>query len=406
MLEMMTLDKLNPYGKKVLLRIDVNVPMLNGVITDDTRIRHILPTLTELRSKNAKIILVTHFDRPKGQWKPELSLAPIAVALEKISGFKIKFCPDIIGDTAQTTVNNMQNGDIVMLENVRFDSSEEKNDMNFAKKLANLADVFVNDAFSVSHRSHASTEGVTHFLPSFAGRGMQTELLALDRVLNMPRRPVAAVVGGAKVSTKISLLENLIKKVDVLVIGGGMANTFLAAKGYKVGKSLCETDFLGTAYRIMKMADETNTQILLPRDVVVAKQFAAHAPHRICDVRDVQDNEMILDAGLETVALLKQTFSSMKTIIWNGPLGAFELAPFDGATVEAARIVAELTMTGRVVSVAGGGDTVSALNHAGVADKFSYLSTAGGAFLEWLEGKSLPALSAIYQERQEILEAS
>lgn len=406
MLEIMTLDKLNPSGKKVLLRIDVNVPIVNGLISDDTRIRHILPTLTELHQKNAKIILVTHFGRPKGQPKSELSLAPIANALSKLAGLKINFCADIIGDVAKNAVAAMKNGEILMLENIRFDPSEEKNDMAFAKKLADLADVFVNDAFSVAHRAHASTEGVTHFLPTFAGRGMQAELVALDKALNTQRRPVAAVVGGSKVSTKIPLLENLIKKVDVLVIGGGMANTFLAAQGHKVGKSLCETEFLGTAYRIMKMADETNTQILLPRDVVVAKTFAAHAPYRVCGVNDVQEDEMILDVGLETVALLKQTFASMKTILWNGPLGAFELTPFDAATVETARIVAELTQKGRVTSIAGGGDTVSALNHAGVADKFTYMSTAGGAFLEWLEGKELPALSAIYEKKQQILVAS
>jgi phosphoglycerate kinase len=406
MLEIMTLDKLNPSGKKVLLRIDVNVPIVNGLISDDTRIRHILPTLIELHQKNAKIILVTHFGRPKGQPKPELSLAPIANALSKLAGLKINFCTDIIGDVAKNAVSAMKNGEILMLENIRFDPSEEKNDMAFAKKLADLADVFVNDAFSVAHRAHASTEGVTHFLPTFAGRGMQAELVALDKALNTQRRPVAAVVGGSKVSTKIPLLENLIKKVDLLVIGGGMANTFLAAQGHKVGKSLCETEFLGTAFRIMKMADETNTQILLPRDVVVAKTFAAHAPYRVCGVSDVQDDEMILDVGLETVALLKQTFASMKTILWNGPLGAFELTPFDAATVETARIVAELTQKGRVTSIAGGGDTVSALNHAGVADKFTYMSTAGGAFLEWLEGKELPALSAIYEKKQQILVAS
>lgn len=403
MLEIMSLDVLNPNGKKVLLRVDLNVPIVNGLISDDTRIRHILPTLSELHKKGAKIIILTHFDRPNGQWKPELSLAPIATSLEKISGLKIKFCSDIVGDIAQKTIKNMQNGDIVMLENIRFEAGEEKNDVSFVKKIADFGDIFVNDAFSVSHRSHASTEGITHFLPTYAGRGMQAELDALDKALNSPRRPVAAVVGGSKVSTKINLLENLIHKVDVLVIGGGMANTFLAAKGYKVGKSLCENDFLGTAHRIMTMANETHTQILLPRDVVVAKKFEANTEYRVCGIDDVQDDEMILDAGLETVALLKQTFACMKTIVWNGPLGAFELSPFDGATVEAARIVAELTMSGRVISVAGGGDTVSALNHAGVSDKFTYMSTAGGAFLEWLEGRKMPALNALYQNNQEIL---
>lgn len=402
----MSLDKFSPSNKKILLRVDINVPIVNGAISDDTRLRHILPTLFELHQKNAQIIIVAHFDRPKGEWTPHLTLRPIAIALEKISGLKIDFCPDIIGEKSQNAVHAMKNGDIIMLENIRFMPEEEKNDMGFAQNLANLADVYVNDAFSVTHRSHASTEGVTHFLPTYAGRGMQAELVALDQALNSPRRPVAAVVGGAKVSTKMVLLENLIQKVDVLVIGGGMANTFLAAQGYNVGKSLCENDFLDMARRIMKMADEVNTQIILPRDVVVAKEFAAFAPHRMCGIDDVQDDEMILDAGLETVSLLKQTFASMKTVVWNGPLGAFELSPFDAATVEAARIVGELTLTGRITSVAGGGDTVSALNHAGVGDQFTYISTAGGAFLEWLEGKDLPALNALYEKKHDSLQIS
>lgn len=406
MLEMMTLDKVNLSGKKVILRVDINVPMMNGIVSDDTRIRHILPTLMELHQKNAQIIIVSHFDRPKGQWDDALSLAPIAQALGKISGLQIDFCPDIIGETAQDKVSAMQNGDIVMLENIRFLPQEEANDLQFAQKLAALGDIFVNDAFSVAHRAHASTEGITHFLPAYAGRGMQAELHALDQALQTPVRPVAAVVGGAKVSTKMVLLENLIHKVDVLVIGGGMANTFLAAQGYKVGKSLYEPEFLAMAHRIMTLADETHTQILLPRDVVVAKEFAANVAHRVCSVQDVKDDEMILDAGLETVALLKQVFASMRTIVWNGPLGAFELTPFDGATVEAARIVGELTLKGHVSSIAGGGDTVAALNHAGVTDQFTYVSTAGGAFLEWLEGKELPALSALYEKKQIALEVS
>jgi len=406
MLEVMTLDKVDPSGKKVLLRVDINVPMINGLISDDTRLRHILPTILELHQKNAQTIIVAHFDRPKGQWNKALTLEPIAKALEKLSSLNINFCPDIVGDLAQNKVSAMKNGDIVMLENIRFMPEEEKNDLGFAQKLAGLADIYVNDAFSVTHRAHASTEGVTHFLPTYAGRGMQAELSALDQALKTPVRPVAAVVGGAKVSTKIELLENLIHKVDVLVIGGGMANTFLAAQGYKIGKSLCEHDLLGIAHRILQLADQTNTQILLPRDVVVAKEFAAHAQHRVCGIDDVKEDEMILDAGLETVALLKQVFASMKTIVWNGPLGAFELSPFDGATVEAARIVGELTITGRVTSVAGGGDTVSALNHAGVSGQFTYVSTAGGAFLEWLEGKELPAIDALYEKKQEALEVS
>lgn len=403
---MMTLDNFDPVGKRVLLRVDINVPMLKGVITDDTRIRHILPTLNELHQKNAKVIILAHYGRPKGQAIPELSLAPIAQELAKISGLKVDFCPDIIGNTASEAVSNMQNGDILMLENIRFAPEEEKNDTIFSEKLAALADIFVNDAFSVSHRSHASTHGITNYLPTYAGRGMQAELAALDKALTTPRRPVAAVVGGAKVSTKIQLLENLIEKVDLLVIGGGMANTFLAAQGYNIGKSLCENDFLGTANRIMQRAQETHTQILLPRDVVVAKEFADYAPHRVCNIDEVQDDEMILDAGLETVALLKQTFASMKTILWNGPLGAFEISPFDGATVEAARIVAELTQKGAVISVAGGGDTVAALNHAGVTSDFTYVSTAGGAFLEWIEGKELPALQALYEKKHKILTVS
>lgn len=406
MLEMMTLDKVDLGGKRVMLRVDINVPVINGVITDDTRIRHILPTLKELHEKNAKTIIIAHFGRPKGQWDTSLSLAPIANAIAKISGLKVDFCPDIVGNQASEGVSNMQDGQILVLENIRFAPEEEKNDPAFAQKLASLADIFVNDAFSAAHRAHASTEGVTHFLPTYAGRGMQAELAALDKALTKPRRPVAAVVGGAKVSTKIELLENMISKVDMLVIGGGMANTFLAAQGYNVGKSLCETDFLGTANRIMQMANETHTQIILPRDVVVAKEFAAYAPHRICNIDQVQDDEMILDAGLETIALLKQSFASMKTVLWNGPLGAFELSPFDGATVEAARIVAELTQKGAITSVAGGGDTVSALNHAGVSEHFTYVSTAGGAFLEWIEGKELPAVKTLYKQSEKILTPS
>lgn len=391
-----TIDQLDAKGKKILLRVDINVPVIDGVISDDTRLRHIIPTVNELTNKGAAVILVAHFGRPKGQVVPEMSLKPVCDYLSSMLNKPIVFAPKAVGDETKALANSLKAGDIMMLENIRFEAGEEKNDIALSKSLASIADAYVNDAFSAAHRAHSSTEGVTHFLPTYAGRGMQAELEALEKALQAPKRPVAAIVGGAKVSSKITLLENLLEKVDVLVIGGGMANTFLAARGYKVGKSLCETDFIETANRIEDRALSLGKQIIIPIDVVVTKEFKAGAEHRICSVKDVQNDEMILDAGNETVKLLRQVFASMKTIVWNGPLGAFEFLPFDKATVEAAKIVAELTDKGIVTSIAGGGDTVSALNHAGVSQNFTYISTAGGAFLEWMEGKELPGVKALF----------
>ena len=390
-----TLDDVIVHGKRVLVRVDMNVPIIGGVMTDNTRLRRILPTVQELIAKKARIILVSHFGRPKGKIVPQMSLAPVAKFFERLLGQKIHFCEDTIHQEAQTAVGNLQDGDVLLIENIRFEAGEEKNSIDTARGLANLADIYVNDAFSAAHRAHASTEAITQFLPAVVGRGMQAELEALHKALSAPNRPVAAVVGGAKVSSKIALLENLIEKVDMLVIGGGMANTFLAARGMNVGKSLYEKDFIATAKRIDERALSLGVQIILPVDVVVAKDFKAYAHHRVCCVKDVADDEMILDIGTETVILLKQALASMKTVVWNGPLGAFELEPFDKGTVEVARIVAELTQRHIVTSVAGGGDTISALNHAGVVDKFGYISTAGGAFLEWMEGKSLPSVMAL-----------
>ena len=392
-----TLDDVSVENKKILVRVDVNVPVVSGVITDDTRLRHILPTVTELTKKNASVILVAHFGRPKGKVVPELTLAPVAEYLGRLLGQDVLFADDTIGNKAQDMAASLKAGQVMMLENIRFEEGEEKNAPHTAEALAKLADIYVNDAFSAAHRAHASTEGVTKFLPSIVGRGMQNELEALDKALSSPKRPVAAVVGGAKVSTKIDLLENLVEKVDVLIIGGGMANTFLAARGFNVGKSLCENDLITTAQRIEERALHLGKQILLPTDVIVAKEFKQGADHRACAPQDVAADEMILDAGPQTIAMLRQTFASMKTVVWNGPFGAFELLPFDKATVEAARIVAELSEKGMVTSVAGGGDTVAALNHAGVAERFSYISTAGGAFLEWMEGKILPGVHALQQ---------
>ena len=392
-----TLDNISVENKKILMRVDVNVPMASGVITDDTRLRHILPTVKELLQKNASVILVAHFGRPKGKIVPELTLAPVAEYFGRLLGQDVLFPGDTIGQKAQEAAADLKAGQVMMLENIRFEPGEEKNSPETSEALAQLADIYVNDAFSAAHRAHASTEGVTKFLPSVVGRGMQDELEALDKALASPKRPVAAVVGGAKVSTKIDLLENLVEKVDVLIIGGGMANTFLAARGFNVGKSLCENDLIATAQRIEERALHLGKQILLPTDVVVAKEFKQGAEHRACAPQEVASDEMILDAGPQTVATLRQTFASMKTVVWNGPFGAFELLPFDKATVEAARIVAELSEKGMVTSVAGGGDTVAALNHAGVAERFSYISTAGGAFLEWMEGKVLPGVQALQE---------
>lgn len=385
-------------GKEVMVRVDFNVPMLNGEISDDTRLRAALPTLQFLRENGAKAILLSHFGRPKGQIEPSMSLAKVAPALGDLLGQKVKFAADCKGHIAQNAISQMQNGDVLLLENTRFYAGEEKNDAGLSKEMAALGDLYVNDAFSAAHRAHASTEGITKFLPSFAGFSMARELDHLDKALGTPTRPILAIVGGAKVSSKIDLLENLVAKVDYLAIGGGMANTFLASLGLGVGKSLCEPDLLVKAKAISAAAAKNKCTILLPTDVVVSKEFRADPPVRTCLTNEVAADEMILDAGPKSVMALAAVMEKCKTIIWNGPLGAFEMTPFDEATVAAAQTAAKLCNSGQLIAVAGGGDTVSALNHAGVSDEFSFISTAGGAFLEWMEGKALPGVVAMEQK--------
>ena len=390
-----TLDDVEVAGKRVLVRVDLNVPVKDGAVSDATRIERIVPTVAELVGKGAKIILLAHFGRPKGVADPEQSLAPIASAAAKILGQPVAFAADCIGAPAKAAIAAMKDGDILLLENTRFHKGEEKNEPDFVAALAENGDIYVNDAFSAAHRAHASTEGLARLLPAFAGRAMQAELEALEKGLGQPERPVVAIVGGAKVSTKIDLLLNLVGKVDALVIGGGMANTFLAARGENVGKSLCEHDLAETARRIMAEAETAGCAIVLPVDAVVAKEFKAGADSQVTAINAVPQDGMILDVGEKSVAEITGWIGRAKTLVWNGPLGAFEITPFDRATVEAARFAATRTKEGALVSVAGGGDTVAALNHAGVADDFSYVSTAGGAFLEWMEGKELPGVAAL-----------
>ncbi|MGE0224771.1 MAG: phosphoglycerate kinase [Acetobacteraceae bacterium] len=390
-----TLDSLDAAGKRVLLRADLNVPVRDGKISDLTRIERLSPTIRELAGKGAKVIVCSHFDRPKGKRVPEMSLKPMADALGQVLGKQVRFAEDCVGVAAEQAVERMARGDVLVLENTRYHAAEEKNDPAFAAQLASLADVFVNDAFSAAHRAHASTEGVAHRLPAYAGRLMQAELEALEAALGSPVRPVAAIVGGAKVSTKLDLLGNLVGKVDVLVIGGAMANTFLAAQGHQVGKSLQEAEMHGTARDILDAARKSGCEVMLPVDVVVAAEFKPNPPTRTVGLDGVPADQMILDVGPATVAALVARIGSLKTLVWNGPLGAFETPPFDAATVALAKAVAEATEGGKLRSVAGGGDTVSALRHAGVIDKMSYVSTAGGAFLEWLEGKTLPGVAAL-----------
>lgn len=389
-----TLDDVNVSGLRVLVRVDLNVPMDQGSISDNTRLTRIMPTLQELSKKGAKVILLAHFGRPKGV-NPNESLRPVAQALGALMNQNIAFADDCIGQAALDVVSNMKNGDVACLENTRFHAGEEKNDPSFVKALSANGDIYVNDAFSCAHRAHASTEGLAHILPAYAGRTMQAELEALGKALDHPKRPVIAVVGGAKVSTKIDLLENLITKVDALVIGGGMANTFLYAQGFEVGKSLAEKDLSDTARRILDKALQTNCKILLPVDAVVASHFGADAPHQTYPVDSIPADGMILDAGAQSIALIKAAFDQAHTLVWNGPLGAFELNPFHKATFETAQHAASLTKAGKLTSVAGGGDTVSALNSAHVSDDFTYISTAGGAFLEWMEGKPLPGVDVL-----------
>jgi len=389
-----TLDEVDVKGKRVLVRVDLNVPVENGRVSDTTRIKRVAPTISEIADKGGKVILLSHFGRPKGRDAAQ-SLKPFAPAIASVLKRPVAFAEDCVGDRAAAAVEAMKPGDILCLENTRFHPGETRNDPDFVAQLAALGDIFVNDAFSVAHRAHASVEGLGRRLPTYAGRTMQDELEALTKVLQAPNRPLAAIVGGAKVSTKLDLLGSLLAKVDILLIGGGMANTFLAARGYSVGKSLCERDLLPTAREIMEKGKGKGREIVLPVDAVVAKSFAANAPSRVVAVDGVGDDEMILDVGPRSIEHVCSVLARVKTLVWNGPLGAFELEPFDTGTVEVAEAAAELTAAGKIITVAGGGDTVAALNAAGAADRFTYVSTAGGAFLEWLEGKALPGVEVL-----------
>lgn len=388
-----TLDDMGDItGKRVLVREDLNVPMADGKVSDDTRLRAAIQTVAELADKGAKVLVLAHFGRPKGVPSAELSLAQVVKPFEQVLGRQVRYI-DWEGDAA--AVATLNDGDIALLENTRFFGGEEKNDPAVVDRFAALGDLYVNDAFSAAHRAHASTEGLAHKLPAFAGRQMEAELDALDKALGTPEHPVAAVVGGAKVSTKLDVLKHLVAKVDHLIIGGGMANTFLAARGVDVGKSLCEHDLTGTAEEILDAADAAGCTVHLPYDVVVAKEFRANPPVRTVNVHEVAADEMILDVGPAATEALADVLKTCKTLVWNGPMGAFEIPPFDAATVSLARTAAALTKEGQLVSVAGGGDTVAALNQAGVAGDFSFVSTAGGAFLEWMEGKELPGVAAL-----------
>ncbi len=386
-----TLDDMDFAGKRALVRVDINVPVEDGVVTDTTRIERIIPTVDDIQAKGGKVILMAHFGRPKGQVVPEMSLEHIAPAVADVLGLPVTWVNSDYGDA----VAEMEGDEVLLLENLRFNPGEEKNDAGFAKRLASLGDIYVNDAFSAAHRAHASTEAIARLLPACAGRLMAEELGALEKALGTPERPVVAVVGGAKVSTKLDLLGNLVGKVDHLVIGGGMANTFLAAQGINVGKSLCEHDLAETAREILGKAETAGCEIILPRDIVVAREFKAGAESETMAPDACPADAMILDAGPATVAYINETLEGAKTLVWNGPLGAFEIEPFDAATNAAAAKAAELSKAGKLISVAGGGDTVAALNQAGAADNFTYISTAGGAFLEWMEGKELPGVAAL-----------
>ncbi|RVT98926.1 phosphoglycerate kinase [Rhodovarius crocodyli] len=390
-----TIDALNAQGARVLLRADLNLPVRDGRITDLTRIERLAPTIRELVGKGAKVIVCSHFDRPKGQRVPEMSLKPMATALSEVLGQPVAFADDCVGPDAEAAVAAMKDGDVLVLENTRFHKGEEKNDPALAQGLAKLADAFVNDAFSAAHRAHASTEGVARILPAYAGRLMQAELEALDAALGSPQRPVAAIVGGAKVSTKLDLLGNLSAKVDVLIIGGAMANTFLAAQGADVGKSLQEAEMHDTAREILEKAKARGCEVILPVDLVAAAEFKANAANTVVPANAVPAGQMALDVGPASVAAVIAKLAECKTLVWNGPFGAFEIEPFDKATVTVAQEVAKLTEAGKLASIGGGGDTVSALRHAGVAERMTYVSAAGGAFLEWLEGKELPGVAAL-----------
>ncbi|MCK9543867.1 MAG: phosphoglycerate kinase [Novosphingobium sp.] len=392
-----TLDDLSDVsGKVALVRVDLNLPMQDGAVTDDTRIRAAMPTILELADKGAKVLLLAHFGRPKGERVSTQSLSMVVGAVQDVLGREVMFVPELAGEVVKQAIGILRAGDIAILENTRFWKGEEKNDPDLVRAIAANGDFFVNDAFSAAHRAHATTEGLAHVLPAYAGRSMQAELEALEKALGNPERPVAAVVGGAKVSSKLDVLKHLVGQVDHLIIGGGMANTFLAANGVDVGKSLCEHDLADTAREILDVADKADCTVHLPYEVVVAKEFAANPSSlRTCNVHEVAADEMILDVGPAAVEALGDVLKTCRTLVWNGPLGAFETAPFDAATVALARTAAALTREGSLISVAGGGDTVAALNHAGVASDFTYISTAGGAFLEWMEGKELPGVAAL-----------
>jgi phosphoglycerate kinase len=389
-----TLDQADLNGKRVLVRVDLNVPAENGKVSDATRLERIVPTISEITGKGGKAILLSHFGRPKGR-DPKQSLKPVAEALSEILNKPVAFASDCVGAPAEQAIAQMRPGDVLCLENTRFHKGEEANDPAFVAQLAALGDIYVNDAFSAAHRAHASTEGLGHKRPAYAGRTMQAELDALTTALEHPERPVAAIVGGAKISTKLDLLGNLLAKVDVLIIGGAMANTFLLAQGKPVGKSLVERDLVPTAVEILDKAKRQGREIVLPMDVVVAPKLEAHAPSRVVSVDEVGPEDMILDIGPRSIEHVVSVLARMRTLVWNGPFGAFEVEPFDTGTVEVAEAAAELTQAGKLVTVAGGGDTVAALNAAGVADRFTYVSTAGGAFLEWLEGKALPGVEVL-----------
>jgi phosphoglycerate kinase len=390
-----TLDEADAAGKRVLVRVDFNVPMEDGRVSDDTRLKAALPTIRDLRAMSARVILLSHFDRPKGKRVPSMSLKPVVAPLAGLLGVPVAFADDCIGETALEAVSRLGNGDVLLLENLRFHAGEEANDPEFARELAVLGDLYVNDAFSAAHRAHASTEAIARILPAYAGRAMQRELEHLEKALGSPQRPVMGVVGGAKVSTKLDLLQNLVGKLQILAIGGGMANTFRFAQGYDVGASLCETEMADTARAILEKAEAAGCHMLLPTDVVVADKLASDVPTRVTRFGQIGPDDRIFDLGPNSTQQVLDGISEAKTLIWNGPLGVFEVPPFDRGTLEAARHAAELAKAGRLVAVAGGGDTVAALNAAGVAQDFTFVSTAGGAFLEWMEGKTLPGVAAL-----------
>jgi phosphoglycerate kinase len=390
-----TLDQADLRGKRALVRVDFNVPMQDGAITDDTRLRAALPTIAELRRGGAKVILLAHFDRPKGKRVPSMSLKPVVEALSALIGAPVAFADDCVGEAAERAEGYLKPGGVLLLENLRYHAGEEQNDPAFARQLAALGDLYVDDAFSAAHRAHASTEAIAHLLPAYAGEAMRRELNALDRALGHPERPVLGVVGGSKVSSKLDLLGHLVTKLDRLAIGGGMANTFLHAQGWEVASSYCEKDLAQTARDIIREAGRNHCELLLPIDIVVAERMEPGSAARVRGLGELDEHERILDAGPQTVARLEQAMDASKTLVWNGPLGVFEIPPFDKGTVRAARHAAALAKAGKLVAVAGGGDTVSALNAAGVAEDFTFVSTAGGAFLEWMEGKVLPGVAAL-----------